>query len=526
MQIINQLIIEADKRKIKSKEELALLQREFCKKNNISFFPIDKLLNVYKKLVNEGKIKSSVRMEELLRLKSIRSSSGIVVVSVLTKPFPCPGNCLYCPTEKNAPKSYLDKEPAVMRAIMCNYDPYLQTQVRLKALEATGHPIDKVSIRIIGGTWSFYPKRYQTNFIKRLFQACNEYNRENNLKNDLYKLQEENEEAKVRIVELSVETRQDYITQQEILRLRKLGVTKVELGVQSIYDNVLKINRRGHAVETTIEATKLLKEAGFKVSYQVMPNLPGSSFQKDLEMFKKLFSSEDFMPDHLKIYPLAVLKEAPVYSLYKSKKFKPYDKEELVKLIKSIKQLIPYWCRIERVIRDIPSENIVEGGAKISNLRQIIHQEMAAEGIKCKCIRCREVRNQALGKPILYIEKYKASGSWEYFLSYEDENRTRLYSMLRLRILEDKNLIKVLENAAIIREIHTYGQMTKIDKKETKNSQHQGLGKLLIEEAEKISLSHNKYKLVVIAGIGVRGYFRKLGFQLKNTYMIKCLNKL
>jgi len=481
--------------------------------------------------LKDKRIKENKFLEYLLRVRKIRSLSGIVVVSVLTKPYPCPGKCIYCPSQKGIPKSYLDGEPAVMRAILNKFDPYLQVQNRISALEKTGHPTDKIELRIIGGTWSYYPKNYQTWFVKECFRACNQFGRDriSAERSDLQKSQNLNEKAKHRIVGLTIETRPDFIDEKEIKRLRKLGVTRVELGVQTIYDDILKLNRRGHKVEATIKATKLLKDAGFKICYQMMPNLPGSNPKRDKKMFRELFSNSNFQPDLLKIYPLALLKEAPLFKWWKEKKYQPYNKKQLINLVKAIKKIIPYYVRIQRITRDIPSNKIVEGGAKVSNLRQVLAEISRREIWKCRCIRCREVRENynPKEKPELFRQDYEASEGKEIFLSYENKKREKLYSLLRLRIPSQSvekgshYFMPVLRNAAIIREVHTYGQLVPLSQKEVA-PQHWGLGKKLIKEAEKIARKEFGFKkMVVISGVGVRGYYRKLNYRLKDTYMIK-----
>ncbi len=506
-------------------------KREIAKKYEIPCPSNIGLLKAYHKLVKNKIVKKSPILEELLRTRPIRSLSGIVNISVLTKPYPCPGKCLYCPTEKGIPKSYVSGEPAVERAKALNYDPYLQVRKRIEMLENQGHPTDKIELRIIGGTWSYYPKQYQSWFIKRCFDAGNKKSSKG-----LKRAQKLNEMARHRIVGLSIETRPDFIDLSEIKRLRRLGVTMVELGVQSIYDDVLKINLRGHGVKETILATKLLKDAGFKVLYQMMPNLPGSNLKKDEKMFGELFSNPNFQPDLLKIYPCALLKEAPLYKWWKAGKYKPYTESQLINLVKKIKKKIPYYVRIQRITRDIPSQRILVGAAKISNLRQIIAREMEREGWQCKCIRCREVREKYEPKEKLYLyrQDYDASGGREIFLSFENKNRTKLYSLLRLRITS--------QNKAIVREIHTYGQLYPLSGRVALISpQHKGLGKKLIKEAEKIARkdynppttsSHlpkgkrapfGLNKIAVISGVGVRNYWKKLGYKLKDTYMIKNL---
>jgi len=510
----NSLIKDLIKARIKTSADLAFFKRMVAKKYKISCPSNIDLLKAYHKLVKNKSIKKSTILENLLRTRPIRSLSGIVNISVLTKPYPCPGKCLYCPIEKGIPKSYVSGEPAVERAKKLNYDPYLQVQKRIEMLKNEGHPTDKIELRIVGGTWSYYPKKYQTWFVKRCFDACNK-----TIKKDLKEAQRSNEKANCRIVGLSVETRPDFINKKEVNRLRGLGVTMVELGVQSIYDDVLKLNLRGHEVKETILATKLLKEAGFKVLYQMMPNLPGSSLERDEKMFEELFRNPDFQPDLLKIYPCAILKEAPLYKLYKSGEYKPYTQSQLINLIKAIKKKIPYYVRIQRITRDIPSKSIIAGPAKISNLRQILLEKIKKEGWKCRCIRCREVGKKYDPNEKLYLFRhyYKASNGREIFLSFENKQRTKLYSLLRLRITS--------QNTAIVRELHTYGQQLSFIYQLTKSiisPQHKGLGKKLIKEAEKIAKKEFKLnKIAVISAVGARGYFRRLGYKLENTYMVK-----
>lgn len=519
------MIQELIKSRIKTPADFASFKRKAAKKYGIPCPSNFKLLKAYHEMLKSGRIKRLKNIESLLRTRPIRSLSGIVNISALTKSYPCPGKCLYCPLEKGIPKSYVSGEPAVERAKKLNYNPYLQTKKRIEMLELEGHPTDKIELRIVGGTWSYYPKQYQNWFIKECFRACNNENSKLKTRNSKLQLksqklktvQKKNEKAKHRIVGLSVETRPDFINPSEIQWLRGLGVTMVELGVQSIYDDVLKLNLRGHGVKETILATKLLKDAGFKVLYQMMPNLPCSNLKRDEKMFEELFQNPDFQPDLLKIYPCALLKEAPLYNFWKQGKYKPYNKKQLTNLIKSIKKEIPYYVRIQRISRDIPSQMIIEGPAKISNLRQILTESIKKEGWQCKCIRCREVKDKYSPKEKIFLFRinYNASAGKEIFLSLENKDRTKLYSSLRLRIASN--------DKAIIREIHTYGQLTPISEQEI-TPQHRGLGKKLIKEAEKITKKEFLLNAItVISAVGVRGYFRKLGYQLRNTYMVKRL---
>jgi elongator complex protein 3 len=465
------------------------------------------LLKAYHSLVKKKSIKKDDKIERLLRTRPVRSLSGVVNVSVLTKPYKCPGKCIFCPSEKNIPKSYLSGEPAVERAKRLKFNPYIQVQKRVEVLKMSGHPTDKIDIRVIGGTWSYYDTKYKHWFIKRCFDACN-----NTTSKNIEIAKKKNETAKHRIVGLSFETRPDYINEKEVEEMRHLGATKIELGIQSLYNDILKLNKRGHDIEQSIKATKLLKDAGFKVAYQMMLNLPGSTPNKDIKMFKELFFNEDFQPDYLKIYPCALVKEAPLYKTYLKKKYKPYSEKTLIKTIKEIKHIIPKYVRIERIIRDIPATLIVKGGAKTSNLRQFIESDMKKENWQCQCIRCREIKDINIKEKLyLFKENYNASQGKEIFLSFEDKKRKHLYSLLRLRIIN---------NQAIIRELHTYGQALSINEKKDL-TQHKGLGKKLIEEAEKITKKYKINKISVISGVGVREYYKKLGYKLKDDYMVK-----
>jgi len=473
------------------------------------------------------------------------------------------------------PKSYLSNEPAVMRAILNKFDPYNQVKMRLEGLKASGHPTDKVELIIIGGTFGSLSDKYRYEFVRRCFEACNENSKRQTLnaklkslptslykgrgeihldpssekevtqyfpplqrgiKGDLLKkAQKINEKAKHRIVGITIETRPDYINEKEILKLRELGVTRVELGVQSIYDDVLKLNKRGHDVAQTIQATKLLKDAGFKINYHLMPNLPGSNISRDKKKFREIFSNGNFQPDILKIYPTVVVKNSELYQMWKRGEYKPYSDKQLLDLLISIKKEIPPYVRIMRLIRDIPSQSII-AGSKISNLRQIIEQKTRQNILRCRCIRCREIGKVESGK--LKVESktlklirrdYNASQGKEIFLSFEDKKNDKLYALLRFRIPSEffehkKHYIPALQNAAIIREVHTYGQLVSISKKSKKDAQHIGLGKQLIAEAERIAQKEFKIKkIAVISGVGVRDYYRKLGYGLENEYMVKSL---
>jgi len=336
--------------------------------------------------------------------------------------------------------------------------------------------------------------------------------------------QKKNKKAKHRIIGLTLETRPDFIDLDEIKRMRDLGCTRVELGVQSIYNDVLKKNLRGHNVKQTQKATKLLKDAGFKINYHIMLNLLGSNQARDEKMFEKLFFNPDFQPDLLKIYPCVVLKTAPLYKIWQRGNYKPYSQKQLINLILRIKQKIPPYVRIQRIIRDIPGQSIM-AGSKLTNLRQILDRSGKKH---CCCIRCREIRGQYLptDKIKLFRRDYLASGGKEIFLSFKDLKQEKLYALLRLRIPSPSaEILPVLKNAAIIRELHTYGHLAPLNKRFNKKIvQHTGLGKKLMAEAEKIAKKETDLKrIAVISGIGVRNYYKKLGYGLKDEYMVKSL---
>lgn len=385
--IENLIIADLIKGKIKTADDLNSFKRRWSRVLKTPVISNVELLKSYHAFCKKRRIKPEKATELVLRKRLIRSLSGVAIVSVLTKPYPCPGNCLYCPTEKGMPKSYLSNEPAAMRAVLNDFDPEKQVKNRLSSLSMQGHSTDKIELIVIGGTWSYFPKKYKEWFIKRCFEAAN-----GKLSKTLEQAQKLNERTKHRIIGITIETRPDYIDEKEILHLRKLGVTRVELGVQNIYDDVLKRNNRGSSSEDIIKATKLLKDSGFKICYHMMPNLPGSSLKKDEEMFKEIFSNSDFQPDLLKIYSCAILKEAPLYKLWKNGTYKPYTEKQLINLLLKIKQHIPYYCRIQRLARDIPSQSIISGPAKISNMRQVLERLSKKQGWHCKCIRCREVK--------------------------------------------------------------------------------------------------------------------------------------
>ncbi len=506
-------------------KQLRAVKNRFAKTAGTAPVSNSVLLREFRAQVKEGRRDPNPQLERVLTLNAVRSESGIVAVTVLTKPYACPGRCVYCPTEEKAPKSYLPDEPLVMRALNNGYDPYRQTSSRLNALENTGHPTDKIELIVKGGTWSFYPAEYQADFIRRCFDAANGFG-----SGTLREAHERNETTHRRIIGLTVETRPDYVTPGEILRLRELGVTRVELGVQSLEERILELTVRDHGTEAVRKATNLLKEAGFKVAYHMMPNLPGAMPEDDSRSFRKLFENPSYRPDALKIYPCVVVKSAPLYSWWKEGRYQPYGDDVLTELLVELKAKVPPYVRIERVVRDIAAP-VVEAGCRQNNLREEVLRRMKERGISCRCIRCREVRSHPAAEFRLVRRDYEASGGKEIFLSFEEPQTERLAALLRLRISAhcfsgEKPLFEELKGLALVRELHTYGRQLSLRQKNPEASQHLGFGKRLMAEAERIASNEfGLSKMAVIAGVGVRDYYRKLGYRLIGTYMVKQLNE-
>ena len=481
------------------------------------------LISVYRQLIADNKIKPNSAFEKLLIKRAVRTLSGVSVITVLTKPFVCPGKCVYCPTEPDMPKSYLSNEPAAARAKMNLFDPIRQVTMRIQALENNGHKVDKLEIMVLGGTWSVYPDDYQDEFIRDCFYAANIFNsKEKRNKLSLEEEQKINEDTRYKIIGLTLETRPDFVTEDEIKKMRRLGTTRVQLGIQHTDNKILELIQRNDSIEQAIKATRLLKETGFKVDHHYMPDLPGSSPAKDLKMFKYVFESPDLQPDQIKIYPCVVNEHAELYKWYESGKYKPYSEKELLDLLLKIKLLTPPYIRINRLIRDIPEESITAGN-KITNLRQYLQAELSKQGKACQCMRCREIKGDAgdINKAKLITREYQASDGKEIFLSYEFDNK--IYAFLRLRFNNDlnKNIFPELINTSIVRELHVYGKMTPV--KDSGQVQHSGLGKKLMAEAERLTKKNKLDKVAVISGIGVRNYYKKLGYTIEGTYMTKVL---
>jgi elongator complex protein 3 len=457
-----------------------------------------------------------------LQMKPTRTISGVATVTVLTKPFPCPGECIFCPTDVRMPKSYLHDEPGASRAESHGFDPYFTTLSRLRALDNIGHATDKIELLILGGTWSYYSKDYQAWFIKRCFDALNGV--------DAASLEEAhilNETAEHRNVGLVIETRPDYIDADEVRRLRSYGVTRVQLGAQSCDDAILELNKRGHTVEQTRQAITLLRAAGFKIQLHWMPNLLGATPDSDRADFLHLWTDPGLRPDELKIYPNALVREAELVQWFDRGEYQPYTDDELIELIAEWKVNTPRYVRLNRIIRDIPKEHIV-AGSTLSNLREVVKQRLASEGRACQCVRCREVRHTT-ADVIDHVNtiEYETRGGRELFLSI-DTIEGKLAGFLRLSLPSIDPFgpldFTELKGAAIIREVHVYGPVVEIGREgQSGQAQHSGLGTKLIEAAESLTRAAGYQRLAVISAIGTREYYRKHGFELGELYMLKAL---
>jgi elongator complex protein 3 len=487
------------------------------------------LVSIYNEMVAAGEMNEDARLLERIRMKPMRTLSGVTTVTVLTKPYPCPGKCIFCPTDVRMPKSYLPDEPGAMRGLEHEFDPYAQVRSRIEQLQSVGHPTDKIELLILGGTWSSYRRDYQEWFIKRCFDAMNDLTtssfpmREGKAEEgELYNVQSFNETTHHRNVGLVIETRPDEINPDELRWLRHLGVTKVQMGAQSLDDQILEINKRGHDVECTRRATALLRAAGFKIVLHWMPNLLGATPESDREDFAKLWN--DFCPDEIKIYPNQLLANAELYEYWQRGEFKPYTTQELIDLIVDIKPTIPRYCRVNRVIRDIPSTNVVEGNRRTS-LRQDIHAEMKWRGTHCECVRCREVRGKSVSAGTLKLDDtvYQAGAAEEHFISYVTPD-DKLAGFIRLSLPgqdSPQTGMSDLDGAALIREVHVYGQSLPVGAEQAGAAQHAGLGTRLLEKAEAIAKERGFKRMAVISAVGTRGYYLERGFERGELYLAK-----
>ncbi|UCH31023.1 MAG: tRNA uridine(34) 5-carboxymethylaminomethyl modification radical SAM/GNAT enzyme Elp3 [Candidatus Bathyarchaeota archaeon] len=470
----------------------------------------------------------------VLKRKVIRTISGVTVVAVMAKPWACPKDtpCAYCPggPAQGVPQSYTGHEPAAMRGIQNNYDPYMQVTSRIEQLKAIGHIVDKVELIIMGGTFPSTPIEYQEEFVKRCLNAI--------IKTETQNLKEAKtlaETSKTRNVGITIETRPDWAYVEQIDHMLSMGVTRVELGVQNIYDDIYRYIKRDHTVKDVIDATRLLKDSGLKVGYHLMPGLPGSSFERDLAAFKKIFHNSNFKPDMIKIYPCLVIKGTKTFEWWKNGKYLPFSTEDAVNLISKIKRFVPPWVRIMRVQRDIPAY-LVEAGVKKSNLRQLALERLKQGGMRCRCIRCREVGHRWVNDKIepdlknlkILSIREKASEGTDIFISIEDPSSDTLIGYSRLRIPSQKSFRPEItsKNSSIVRELHVYGSLVPVGKHSHKAWQHKGYGKILLNEAERISREeYDRQKVAVISALGTKEYYIRLGYTYDGPYMSKMLGK-
>jgi len=487
--------------------------------NGEGFLGKSALVATYRELVERGEWQTNPALLAKIRLKPMRTLSGVTTVTVLTKPYPCPGKCIFCPDDIRMPKSYLPDEPGAMRALYHGFDPFDQVAARIETLYAVGHPTDKIELLILGGTWSAYRADYQEWFVKRCFDAMNEVDSPT-----LEAAQRLNENAPHRNVGLVVETRPDSVNPKELAWLRRLGVTKIQMGVQSTDNHILEINKRGHTFEETSQAIALLRAAGFKIVLHWMPNLLGATPESDRTDLARFWAY--LAPDEIKIYPTQLLEGTELYAFWVAGAYDPYSTETLLNLIADIKPNIPKYCRVNRVIRDIPSTHVVAGNKRTS-LRQDIKQELRRRGEHCSCIRCREVRGKVVDVDKLRLDDlvYHSGGSEEHFLSWVTPD-DRVAGFLRLSLPGPNSPntgMEDLEDAVIIREVHVYGQSLQVGEEKEGAPQHSGLGTKLLEQAEEIASTHGFQRLAVISAIGTRQYYLDRGFKKGDLYMVKAI---
>ena len=490
--------------------------KEICAKYSLERLPKNS------EILSSATEKQFSKLQKILLKKPVKSASGVTVIAIMPKPFACPhGRCTFCPggVEVNTPNSYTGKEPVALSAIEDDYEPGIQIKRKIEQLIAFGHDPTKLELVIVGGTFLFMPDDYQHNFIKSCYDAINGFK-----SNSLENAKTNNEKSKIRNVGLTIETKPDYCQQKHVDMMLDYGTTRVEIGVQSLTERVYNIVNRGHNLQQVISSFQIAKDAGYKIVAHMMPGLPTMSPKEDIADFKKLFEMDEFKPDMLKIYPALVLKDTPLYDDYKLGNYKPYSTEEMINVLSESKKNIPKWVRIMRVQREITMDEIVDG-PKMGNLRQKVHQELERQGASCKCIRCREAGlNNKKEFPELKLERidYNACGGKEVFLSFNDEDDLT-YGFLRLRKPSNNaHRQEITEKTSIIRELHVFGKAISIGEKEEDSFQHQGIGKKLMIEAEKIAATYlSSDKLCVISAVGTREYYRKLGYKINGPYMAK-----
>lgn len=485
------------------------------------FYSKSELVRGYLALCQSGALTLDRTLLYRLQMKPVRSESGVVPVAVLTRPAGCPGKCIFCPNDPAMPKSYLSWEPGAQRALRHRFDPFEQTASRVAALINTGHAVQKAELLILGATWSAYPRSYQQWFVQRCLDAMNGADSAS-----LADAQARNELAPVRCVGLTVETRPDWVTPEEALWLRGLGVTRVQLGVQGLDDRILSLNRRGHGVEATRQASRVLRAAGFKLLMHWMPNLLGATPESDRRDYGRLWSDEALRPDELKIYPCSLVADTGLYEEWQDGRYHPYDHETLLHLIADCKAATPPYSRLSRVIRDIPAGYVVEGNQH-ANLREMAAAVLRASGRRCQCIRCREVRREVVDIDALKPSAidYRAGGGQEAFLSLETPSG-HLAGFLRLHLPAVTQTTPTPEEIAgcpVIRQLHVYGPALPLGDSSDGEAQHGGIGRLLLNRAADMARQAGFQRIAVIASVGTRSYYRRQGFAAGDLYMTRAL---
>ena len=507
-------------------------------KDGKGFYAKSDLVAGFRLLIDEGEIDPDPLLLDRIRMKPVRTSSGVAPVTVLTAPAGCPGQCIFCPDDLRMPKSYIYDEPGAQRAERDGFDPFKQTLGRIDAFESIGHDTSKVELLILGGTWSAYGQDYREWFVRRCFDAMNSYRDPGYVtSSSLEEAQQSNVLSANRNVGLVVETRPDWITPDEIRHMRRLGVTKVQIGVQSLDDEVLDLNKRGHTVAEVRQALGLLRTAGFKLHLHWMPNLYGATLDSDRVSFRRFYDDPAIRPDELKIYPCSLIAGTELYQKWLAGDYYPYSEPELVALLADIKPTVPPYTRINRLFRDIPAHHI-EAGVKTSNLREVVQKELTRRGERCVCIRCREVRRQQVREEALWltVSTYTTDLTVEHFLQFvvveEGERdshaanleRAPLAGFLRLSLPKtptagSRAFLEEIRGNAMIREVHVYGPALAIGRSEAGAAQHVGVGTRLLAEARRLSRAAGFDRISVIAATGTQAYYAARGFEPGDLYM-------
>jgi elongator complex protein 3 len=507
---------------ISDQDRLNRAKLDFCRDHELSWMPRNSdILGVLSPDLRE-------KFSEHLRIKKVRSVSGVNVIGVMSSPRGCPhGRCVFCPMEKGFPMSYTSGEPAAMRGLQSGYDPFLQITSRIDQLKAIGHEPSKVELVIQGGTFLAAPYPYQEEFVKRCLDAVTEFESGN-----LEEAKTKAETSRVRNVGLTIETKPDWCKESHVDQMLRFGCTRVEIGVQIIDDSVYKLTNRGHSVQDVVESFQIARDAGFKIVAHMMPGLPGSNFQKDLDSFRTLFSDPRFRPDMMKIYPCLVMEGTELFEWWKRGEYEPFETGDAVELIAKVKEFVPPWVRIMRVHREFPV-HLIKAGVKSGNLRELALRRLGERGKKCRCIRCREIGHRTLKDNVdvdaeslqMVHREYETSGGKEFFISIEDRDSDTLVGYIRLRMPSEKSTREEVDRStAIVRELHVYGPEVPIGRHQLGAWQHIGFGRRLLAEAEEKARSAGATKVLVLSALGTKEYYRREGYRSLGPFMSKVVN--